>query len=59
MAKNPKSNESVLHYATSAKTSLRTTIPSFIKDQFELEKGDKLQWIIEEDHLIVRIVKVD
>jgi len=46
MPKNPKSNETTLHPNTSASDSLRTTIPKFIKDQFNLAKGDMVLWKI-------------
>jgi antitoxin component of MazEF toxin-antitoxin module len=57
MPKNPKANQTILNPATSTGDSLRTTIPSFIKNQFKLEKGDSLEWGIDGDHLVARIVK--
>jgi antitoxin component of MazEF toxin-antitoxin module len=57
MPKNPRANQTILHPATSSGDSLRTTLPSFIKNQFKLEKGDSLEWSIEGDHLVVRLVK--
>ncbi len=57
MPKNPKANQTILNPATSTGDSLRTTLPSFIKNQFGLQKGDSLEWSIEGDHLTVRIVK--
>jgi antitoxin component of MazEF toxin-antitoxin module len=57
MPKNPRANQTILNPATSTGDSLRTTIPSFIKNQFKLQKGDSLEWKIEGDHLVVRMVK--
>ena len=57
MPKNPKSNQTILNPATSTGESLRTTIPSFIKNQFKIGKGDLLEWEIEGNHLVVRIVR--
>jgi hypothetical protein len=57
MAKNQRSDESILNLATSKRRSLRTTVPSFIIDQFELKQGDKLQWKIEGGKLVVEMKK--
>jgi antitoxin component of MazEF toxin-antitoxin module len=57
MPKNPRANQTILNPATSTGESLRTTLPSFIKNQFGLQKGDLLEWSIEGDHLAVKIVK--
>lgn len=57
MPRNPRSNETVLNPATKEGSSLRTTIPAFIKDQFGLEKGDRLRWTIDGERLVVEIVK--
>jgi len=46
MAKNKRQDESTLQMATSKSTSLRTTIPAFIVNQFDLKKGDTLRWAI-------------
>jgi hypothetical protein len=57
MAKNSRSDESVLHLATSKRRSLRTTVPAFIVDQFELKQGDKFRWFIDQDKLVVQAIK--
>jgi len=59
MTKNTRSDESILNLATSKRRSLRTTVPSFIIDQFELKQGDKLQWRINGNKLIVEFNKKD
>jgi len=46
MAKYSRHDESVLHPATSKSNSLRTTVPAYIVNQFDLRKGDKLSWAI-------------
>lgn len=57
MPKNPRANETILNPATSSGDSLRTTSTSFIKNQFNLQKGDSLEWIIEGDHLVVKPIR--
>jgi antitoxin component of MazEF toxin-antitoxin module len=57
MAKNIRADESILNPATPQSRSLRTTIPAFIVSQFELKKGDKLRWFIEDGFLVVQIQK--
>jgi hypothetical protein len=57
MTKNSRSDESILNLATSKRRSLRTTVPSFIVDQFELKQGDRLQWKIENGKLVVEMKK--
>lgn len=57
MSKNPRTDESILNLATSKRRSLRTTVPAFIIDQFELKQGDKLQWKIDGDKLVVEMKK--
>jgi hypothetical protein len=47
MAKYSRYDESVLHPATSKSNSLKTTVPAYIVNQFDLKKGDKLNWGIE------------
>jgi hypothetical protein len=58
MTKNSRSDESILNLATSKRRSLRTTVPSFIIDQFELKQGDKLQWKISGEQLVVEMKKI-
>jgi hypothetical protein len=58
MTKNSRSDESILNLATSKRRSLRTTVPSFIIDQFELKQGDKLQWKISGEQLIIEMKKI-
>ena len=55
MPKNQRSDESILNPATSKKRSLRTTVPAFIVDQFELKKGDVFRWKIDGTKLVVEI----
>jgi len=57
MSKNPRTDESILNLATSKRRSLRTTVPAFIIDQFELKQGDKLQWKIDGDKLVIEMKK--
>jgi bifunctional DNA-binding transcriptional regulator/antitoxin component of YhaV-PrlF toxin-antitoxin module len=48
----------VLSKATTTSRSLRTTVPSGIVNQFNLKKGDKLEWEIKaEDGKLVIVVK--
>ena len=57
MSKNSRADETVLHAATSAGTSLRTTVPAFVISQLDLKKGDVLRWEIdkEENELFLKI----
>jgi hypothetical protein len=57
MAKNSRSDESILNLATSKRRSLRTTVPAFIMDQMSLKPGDKFQWRIEGDKLVIEMKK--
>ena len=57
MSKNPRTDESILNLATSKRRSLRTTVPAFIIDQCSLKPGDKFQWKIEGDKLVVEMKK--
>lgn len=55
-----RGKETSLNKANSAGSSLRTTVPSFIKDQFGLEEGDKLSWElgIKDNDLIILVKPV-
>jgi hypothetical protein len=55
MGRNPRTDESVLNLATSNRRSLRTTVPAFIVDQLELEKGSVLRWKIKDNKMIVEV----
>lgn len=57
MTRNSRANETIITSAASNSTSLRTTIPAFIKDQFELERRDRLRWIIKGEQLVIEIIK--
>ena len=57
MAKSSRHDESVLQPATSKSNSLRTTVPVSIVNMFELRKGDKLSWGVENGSVVVRVVK--
>jgi bifunctional DNA-binding transcriptional regulator/antitoxin component of YhaV-PrlF toxin-antitoxin module len=57
MSKNQRTDESTLNLATSKRRSLRTTVPAFIMDQFQLKQGDKLKWKIDGDKLVVEMKK--
>lgn len=57
MPKNPRADQSTLQPATSKGASLRTTVPAFIVNQFELNKGDNLRWKIDGERLIVEIMR--
>lgn len=58
MAKNQRSDESILNLATSQRRSLRTTVPAFIVDQFDLKQGDTLRWKISGDKLEIELKEV-
>ncbi len=57
MAKSSRENETILNPATSRATSLRTTVPFFIKRRFDLRKGDVLRWQVDGVRLVVEVVK--
>jgi hypothetical protein len=57
MAKSSKHDESVLHPATSKSNSLRTTVPAYIVNVFNLKKGDKLNWGIENGSVVILVAK--
>lgn len=57
MAKYSRKDESVLHHATSMSNSLRTTVPAYIVNQFDLKKGDKLNWAIENGSVVIQVAK--
>jgi len=57
MAKSSRHDESVLHPATSKSNSLRTTVPAYIVNQFDLKKGDKLNWGIENGSVVIQITR--
>jgi len=59
MAKYSRHDESVLHPATSKSNSLRTTVPAYIVNQFDLRKGDKLNWGIENGSVVIRVAKTE
>ncbi len=54
MAKNARTDESILNLATSKRRSLRTTVPAFVVDQFELRQGDTIQWKIDGETVIIK-----
>ena len=57
MAKSSRHDESVLQPATSKSNSLRTTVPVSIVNQFDLKKGDKLNWAIENGAVVIQVAK--
>ena len=57
MAKSSRHDESVLQPATSKSNSLRTTVPVSIVNQFDLKKGDKLNWGIEDGAVVIQVAK--
>jgi len=57
MAKYSWHGESVLHPATSMSNSLRTTVPAYLVNQFDLKKGDKLNWGIENGAVVIQVAK--
>jgi antitoxin component of MazEF toxin-antitoxin module len=57
MAKYSRHDESVLHPATSKSNSLRTTVPAYIVNQFDLKKGDKISWSIENGSVVIQVAK--
>ncbi len=59
MAKYSRHDESVLHPATSKSNSLRTTVPAYIVNQFNLKKGDKLNWGIENGFVVIQVAKLE
>ena len=44
MAKYSWHGESDLHPATSMSNLLRTTVPAYLVNRFNLKKGDKISW---------------
>ena len=59
MAKYSWHGESVLHPATSMSNSLRTTVPAYIVNPFDLKKGDKLNWAIENGSVVIKVAKLE
>ena len=57
MSKNPRTDESILNLATLKRRSLRDDIPAFIMDLMNLKPGDKFQWKIEGDRLVIEMKK--
>jgi len=57
MAKYSWHDESVLHPATSKSNSLRTTVPAYLVNQFNLKKGDKLHWSLENGSVVIHVAK--
>jgi hypothetical protein len=57
MAKSSRHDESVLNPATSKSNSLRTTVPAYIVNLYDLKKGDKLTWGIENGSVVVQMAK--
>ncbi len=57
MAKSSRHDESVLQPATSKSNSLRTTVPVSIVNLFDLKKGDKLNWGIEDGAEVIQVAK--
>ena len=57
MAKSSRHDESVLQPATSKSNSLRTTVPVSIVNQFDLKKGDKLSWGVENGAVVIQVAK--
>ena len=53
MPKNSRADESILHRATKDGSSLRATIPSFIANQLDLKRGDKVRWKIDGERIII------
>ena len=48
-----------VHPATSMSNSLRTTVPAYLVNQFNLKKGDKLSWGIENGSVVIRVAKTE
>lgn len=57
MAKYLRNDESVLQSAISKIKSLRTTVPTYLVNQVDLRKGDKLKWGIEIGSVIIQVVR--
>jgi len=47
-----------VHPATSMSNSLRTTVPAYLVNQFNLKKGDKLNWAIENEAVVIQVAKL-
>jgi antitoxin component of MazEF toxin-antitoxin module len=43
--------------ATRGSTSLRVTIPQVVADILGLRAGDEVEWVVEPDHPVVRVVR--
>ena len=57
MAKYSRRDESILQPATSKSNSLRTTVPLSIVNKFDLRKGDKISWSIENGIVVIQVAK--
>ncbi len=57
MAKSSRHDESVLQPATTKSNSLRTTVPVSVVNQFDLKKGDKISWSIENGSVIIQVAR--
>ncbi len=57
MAKSSRLDESVLQPATLMSNSLRTTVPAYIVNEFDLKKGDKINWSIENGSVLIQVAK--
>ena len=42
---------------TPMSNSLRTTIPAYLVNQFDLKKGDKISWNIENGSVVIQVAK--
>jgi len=57
MPKNPRADETILQPASGTGNSLRVTVPAFLTNMFELEKGDRFRWKTDNDGIRIEIIK--
>jgi len=60
MPKNERADETILQPATPKGNSLRITVPAFVIQQFDLEKGDRLRWkVLNVEEKTIKVMVVD
>ena len=57
MAKYARYDDSALQSATSKSKSLRTMVPAYLVNEFDLKKGDKISWSIENGSVVIQVAK--
>jgi len=57
MTKYARHDESALQSATSKSKSIRATVPAFLVNPFDLKKGDKRSWSVENGAVVIQRTK--